>query len=306
MQLQVQVLSGVPFMRANPMRTLIGSQAANFWYPNISLPVGTDYDVLLSHSEAEEFCQRDLPFDSASWNAGGGIEVHNLDFLNNDKISAYNTECQVKIRGTRFSVCSPRGLAAIMRSHLWRPRHKFAKNITRYQHLDRSFCESDWAFIREREQLTKRVFPEYLPPKDVSNEQFFRDNVTKHFPHDDIHPFVAYREHPVYLSLKKDFSKAAIDEELWESSPKVTKHMAVLEECYVIALERYIIPALLEGRRYPYRLAFLNALEKACTTLSGGSFREHAIDNYALLANICDVRKMENFTKSEYYATRTS
>ncbi len=80
----------------------------------------------------------------------------------------------------------------------------------------------------------------------------------------------------------------------------------MLEEAYVIALERKIIPTM-KGSPGPFWKpfdAFKWALMRICTTLCSGFFRQWAIDNYFLILNSYDpgfVDKFEsNISKYEH------
>ena len=47
----------------------------------------------------------------------------------------------------------------------------------------------------------------------------------------------------------------------------------------------------------PSRIACDKALEKVCTTLTSGWFRDFAIDNYPEIFNLCDTIKIDNIRK---------
>src|SRR5947209_3794596 len=49
-----------------------------------------------------------------------------------------------------------------------------------------------------------------------------------------------------------------------------------------IALERYLIPMISKNQEYSY----LSALNRICTSLTKGWFRQFAIDNYPRLSNL--------------------
>ena len=55
------------------------------------------------------------------------------------------------------------------------------------------------------------------------------------------------------------------------------KVQCVAEETYVIGLERFLIPVDFD---FNSRIAYNKALEKVCTTLCSGWFRDFAIENY--------------------------
>jgi hypothetical protein len=258
---------------------LIGSKATQFWHPEYRIGQKSDWDVLVSHDKAEEITQSSLNPCASSWRHGDRVELHNVAFLNNADILRYATEERIEIEdGLCPRICSSRGLAAIKRGHLHRSLG-FTKHMIQYQILDKDFGLDDWQFIWSRASLTKSTFGDRAGFKDKGNKEFFDDAVTRPFSHDDLH--LAIAKQPLYLKIKSDPSKAAYDPYLWIGLPYWEKTEVVREECYVIALERWLIPYRQKERKYPYSMAFHKAMEKACTTLDNGPFREYAIDNWS-------------------------
>jgi len=74
----------------------------------------------------------------------------------------------------------------------------------------------------------------------------------------------------------------------------------VLEESYVIALERKIIP-MLNGISEPIssKDAFNWSLMRICTTLCSGWFREFATDNWSKIINFYDKNYVLKFLEAE-------
>lgn len=235
------------------------------------------------------------------------VEIHNADSMCNGLMQDYAAGSIELYRfGTvvKADLCSSRGLAIIKRSHLHR-KIKFAHHMIQYQSLDKAFNAKDLEFLAKRTAATKAAFPDRVGTKNKKNEDFFKDAVKRHLPHDELHKIVAHYSEPIYLRLKMDASMAAYDHDLWAAMDISDKHIAVREECYVIALERFLIPHALQGERYPYRFAFSKALEKACTTLDDGPFREHAIDYWNTIRCFDDgvFNKFFNSTLwKDYYA----
>lgn len=120
--------------------------------------------------------------------------------------------------------------------------------------------------------------------KGVSKEEFFDDYVTKYYEHDWLHTLVAHKSKPMYSYMQKD-NTVECHKDLWDNFTHIEKIQCVLEESYVIAMERWLIPKL-KGKlvetafRYTPRISFKLALQRVCTTLCSGWFREFAIDNY--------------------------
>lgn len=133
-----------------------------------------------------------------------------------------------------------------------------------------------------------------------TNEDFFaasEKKVKRFYHHDDLHAATCFYQQPLFNIIKKDQGKALVSFELFKDLPKMTQIKLVQEECFAIALERVIIPALVEGKDYDANEAFRYALKRICTTLTGGWFREFAIENYPEMFKH-NVDYVEKFTKA--------
>ena len=272
------------------MFILIGSRALSHWHPEHEVPEKSDWDIVTTHTIARMLVGSQSDPDAFSWqyiaedvdgNTIAKIEFHNSKYFLNHELVKYATEDKIEVvDGFAVNVCSSRGLAVIKRSHLYRP-HDFAKHIIQYQYLDRDFSPEDWEFINARYELTKAEFPDRVGSKDQTNEEFFKDAIVKHLPHDQIHDIVAHYGRPIFYSLKRDQTKANYEDDLFEALSLEDKHKVIMEEAYVIAIERWLVPYALEGRKFPYRMAYYKAIEKCCTTLDAGLFRKHATDYWS-------------------------
>lgn len=202
---------------------------------------------------------------------GARIEIHPLDELNNREALLFEEE----------GVCSILGLAMLKRSHLWRDRD-FDKNIATYHKHILPHCPvkpSKERFLVCRTALTKQAYPQGVPTLAQTNEEFFNDAVTKVYDHDYLHTLYAYGDSPLYESLKKptQMEQAWCEKDLWLDLTDEQRNMCVAEECYVIATERFLVP---NDWGYSSKRAYFNALQKVCTTLTSGWFRDWAIDHY--------------------------
>jgi len=179
---------------------------------------------------------------------------------------------------------SPLGLMLIRRSHLHRPLN-FVKNMIRYNYL-----KTGWESMRDQEYydllreitvINKKIYGDKTPSLRKNKKEFFDDYVTKYYDHDDLHYATCYVEKPIYENLKSNSETVWCDKDKWDALSYTDQINCVREECYVIALERYIIPKLKTGQKHmPPGMAFDKALERVCTTLTSGWFRDFAIDNW--------------------------
>ena len=89
---------------------------------------------------------------------------------------------------------------------------------------------------------------------------------------------------------------ALCDKRLWTIFPYEDKCKCVLEEAYVIALERKILPMIFgAGKGYTSDEAFDWALMRICTTLCSGWFREFATKNYFIIKKLYNKDYVEKF-----------
>lgn len=235
------------------MKVLIGSRALAYWRKDLILKPETDWDVI-----------SDKPLEGTEW--------HNASFLNNAEMHKYATGHIVN----GFQVMSMEGLALIKRSHLWR-NLSFGKHITHY------YKYGLWRFFlnnqdyENRLRLSYKAFPQAFPKLNQSVADFFDDAITKVYDHDYLHELLAYYDKPLYTKLQKDSRMAWCDKELWYNLSYQDKVRCVAEETKVIAVERFLVPS---NWNCNSKLAYLKSLEKVCTTLCSGWFRDFAIDHY--------------------------
>lgn len=199
------------------------------------------------------------------------------------------------VNGIELDVASPGGLALIKRSHLWR-NLSFDKHITMYhRYLANSvisLSKQDEQFLKTRTELTHRTFPQGHPSLKKSKEEFFDDYVTKKYDHDDLHKIVAFNASPLYTRILKDNEPVFCDKEKWELLQHQEKLQCIAEETSVIAIERFLVP---NDWKYPAKLAWMKSLQKVCTTLCSGWFRDYAIDYYPEVVDMFDNSKFLNF-----------
>lgn len=140
--------------------------------------------------------------------------------------------------------------------------------------------------IRLHRKTTNQRVKERTPKlHGVSKEMFFDDSVIKYYEHDDIHKCMAHKRKPMYEYMQLDSTKVECDRSLWDEFSNEEKIQCVLEECYVIALERKVIPSKVSGKVQNHFNAVRWALYRVCTTLCSGWFRQFAIDNYYEILN---------------------
>lgn len=111
---------------------------------------------------------------------------------------------------------------------------------------------------------------------NVNKKEFFTDNVPYVVDHDlDLHIPLAHLEQPAYRYYMKDGAEVFCDKEKFFALPEEYRLYGVLEETYVLACERALIPHGTDPKK-----AFDIALEKVATSVTSGWFREYAWENY--------------------------
>ena len=254
------------------MNILIGSRAMHYWNPNVPLKTETDWDIISS-----------FPIE--------GAEFHDRFLLNNDDLYRYCTDEKLQLNGNVVHVLSMKGLALVKRSHLHRDL-SFDKHITHYwnylEYQSKFWTEEDRAFLAKRTQMTLEGFPQLKPNLNQSVDAFFNDAVYKRYNHDYLHELFAYEDQPMYTRLQTNPELARCELNLWDNLSSEQKVQCVAEETQVIATERFLVP---KDWEYPAKAAYMKALQKVCTILTSGWFRDFALDNYPSVVGLFNKNK---------------
>jgi hypothetical protein len=140
-----------------------------------------------------------------------------------------------------------------------------------------------WYDKREKETYTN-----HLPKLNQSKDNFFdTDGVVYTYDHDSIHKAIKIHEKPAYEHFKPEDKDVWCSRELWEDCSNLIKLSAVLEESGVLALERSLIPHGF-GDRDHQREVFKYALQKVCTSITSGWFREFSYEHYEEVMELYD------------------
>jgi hypothetical protein len=150
----------------------------------------------------------------------------------------------------------------------------------------------EWCLVREKETYT------YSHPKLNTNKgDFFNtEGVTYIYDHDSIHEAVKLYDKPCYQYFKPAGSEVWCDKRMFDNLPTQIKLGAVFEESVVLAIERALVPFNSWSKE---ELAFKKALEKVCTSITSGWFREYAWENYHSVLGMY-YTKPRNYIKSRF------
>lgn len=167
----------------------------------------------------------------------------------------------------------------------------FLKTMRHIQFLTKvcgcTIKDENWLDLREKE-----TYDYSHPNLSVKSNEFFNSNVNYIYDHDSIHLAVKHLSAPAYTMYMQDGAEVQCSREKFLNSPRAVKMMGVLEECYVLALERSQIPNNFE---IDPKQSFMIALEKVCTSITSGWFREYAYQNYDVLVQMYDGSYVEKF-----------
>lgn len=190
----------------------------------------------------------------------------------------------------KFGACKHHGVDMYVPSmnvlYMIKMSHRFLRNSPHFLKT-----VQDIEYMRDRKcKIPARYFGVYLlrqkaqynykhPSLNMSKNAFFSgDNVKYVYDHDDIHKVMALYDAPAYTYFKKDGAEVAVDRNKFERLPKHLKVASVIEESLVLALERSQIP--FKDIDPPPKVSYLKALEKVCTSITSGWWREFAWEHY--------------------------
>ena len=139
------------------------------------------------------------------------------------------------------------------------------------------------AFYKRRMETTY----DYSHPKlNVDKGEFFNNETTgvvQIYDHDLVHRLVKHLEFPAYEYFKQDKAEVMCSKELFDRQPIEVKLYSVLEEAYVLAVERSL--SVYPDAKTP-KEAFDIALMKVCTSITSGWWREFAWEHYDLVQDM--------------------
>lgn len=284
------------------MIALLGSTAAREWCPHTKTPVDMDilgtYDDVRAHIRKvmEDRLVSIYPIANgrklvAKAKDGMIIEAEIAwpgslaeELFEIIKADPYTRPWNVEERKTDAS--STVLLPHIHVLYMLKMSHRYLKNSPHFL--------KTMTHIREMEEMGAFIQPEHFdffkrredatydykhPALNVAKSDFFNGDGVKYlYDHDSIHEAVKHLDRPAYTYFKPIGSEVMCSREMFELLPLRIRQLAVLEESYVLAAERSQLP-FPDGKMKPFD-SFVMALEKVCTSITSGWFREFAWNNY--------------------------
>lgn len=302
---------------------IIGSQAMAHHYPDFPR-VPHDVDIVVSRETYETAIKdrSDIEFLKENENGWSSIVKFRgsgyIEYFIADGVESLEILLMNSMKNWN-GYAPPEILYSMKKAHIHYPI-KFHKHIRDFMFLRNKllkqsgislekYLNSQVDYLDEVPEFTyvhrkcteKRLGKVKTPKMKESKEQFFgksKKYVTSYYVHDDMHKAIAlmHEGDPVYQKILAEGAEVETDPVLWSKLTLQQKIWCVLEEVYVIALERKIVPQLFEVKhlstlandpklKADYRLmsdkeAFDWALYRVCTTLCDGFFREFAVKAY--------------------------
>ena len=149
-------------------------------------------------------------------------------------------------------------------------------------------------WYKERQKATY----DYKHPNLKQNKDGFfnlNEGVNYIYDHDTIHIAMAHLEKPAYEYYKGANAEVFCSKEDFFKADESVRLFGVLEEAYVLAIERSQVP--FRGKVEPKR-SFDIALEKVCTSITSGWFREYAWNNYDKVQCLYNEKYVDKFWKA--------
>ena len=291
---------------------IIGSKAFKRNFPELNRNI-KDIDIIVSNSELQYLIDKLDPKEiKYNHNCVSLVNITKQDIFDTDNVElfvydqspALTSYMEYENAKEGIHYASNETIFSLKKSHIHFPI-KFNKHIIDYCFL--------YDFLNGQDKLstiTKLNFKETedrlgelkTPSLNKSVKKFFKQSdgfVKSFFIHDDIHMVMSHYDTPLYERMQEDKEIAICQKDLWNNFTFEDKCKCVLEEAYVIALERKIIPMLFDKKKlYTSKEALEWSLMRVCTTLCSGFFREFATNNYTKILDFIDPKYVEKFLES--------
>lgn len=285
------------------MLILTGSAALNY-HTQTREPKDIDvmgqYDEVMAYVKTQGEILLCYPNDATHWIIKTSKRIIEAE-LNMSNSVTLLTEALQKDPQTQyhdgFMIPSLDVLYMLKMSHRYKKNsshfQKTMKDIQLMRSLGAKMPEGYEAFYQLREQETYH----YNHPKlNVNKKDFFSgDQVPYRYEHDDIHEAVKHLDRPAYTYYKPDENEVFCSKEMFMSVDESIRLYGVLEEAYVLALERSQIPF---GDKVAPKRSFDIALEKVCTSITSGWFREYAWENFDKVNALYDESYVSRFNQA--------
>ncbi|ENM2376537.1 hypothetical protein AB6T86_000101 [Shigella sonnei] len=216
------------------------------------------------------------------------------DFTSSYDLLKYAKKNLTKDRLNGFYWATPEICLAIKMSHRFKKNNPFfLKTMNHIQYLRGKGVTLNDELTEIMLKRQKETLNYAHPVLDTSKSAFFKDDIYT-YDHDTIHEAIALTDRPAYTFYMKDGSEVMTSREKFESLPEMVKLAGVYEESCVLALERSQIP---NDFKINPEASFMMALEKVCTSITSGWFREYAWENYSKVVSMYQSLGHDDYVK---------
>ena len=196
-------------------------------------------------------------------------------------------------------------LYALKMSHRYKRNSKhFDKTRDDIMYLRKLGAEIDEGLTEWFKAREKETYDYSHPSLNQSKEDFFADDGIEYvWDHDDLHSIVAFIVHrgrPAYTYYMKDGEEVKSDKQKFFKTNEIIRRLGVYEEALVLAFERSLWPNN-NQRVSEWRDVFIFSLQKVCTSITSGWFREYAWENYDKIVGMYDDRPFNALFKCARY-----
>lgn len=259
---------------------IIGSEALIRYTCGGDPRIPKDLDFIATHDEARKYISDHTKIHTVRPSTNG----RKLICLSYDK----PVEIEIAWPGSTaeeiLASCPKAVIASLNLLYLLKMSHRYLKHSPHFEKTmrDIQLMRVLGAEITNEGLLKRREKETYDYPHPNLNQGkdgFFDPNQLKYvWDHDSIHLAMAVDPlKPAYTKYKLDGAEVRVDRRKWEALPYEVKLQSVYEEACVLALERSQVPY--RDRVTPDR-SFTIALQRLCSSISSGWWREWAWEHY--------------------------
>jgi hypothetical protein len=200
---------------------------------------------------------------------------------------------QDDLLGLTYHVASPQTLYLLKKSHIVFNIH-WQKNIYDYLYLKSKIANLTWphwgnqAYDLRFKEVNDRVNKNAMN-FDVSNSDFFKKSeafVNRVVEHDSIHYATCFYDKPLFLSVKDDIEKAELSETKVKQMSHQLRIEMIQEETMALALERFVIPALMKNEPYSAKETYQKTAAKMVYSYLPMFMRHFAADNFLQILDL--------------------
>jgi hypothetical protein len=264
-----------------------GSTALKYWFGDQWKRVPNDTDIICDQEYFDYYLLAYKEEIVAKVQTKRGFVLHRLGFkpLEFEIAKPGNSaEAFLKIKEQTLD-----GFLSPEEVYTFKMSHRFLKNSPHFLKTMNDIIELRKlgfgeipSYLKDFYNLRIKETYDYSHPSLKKSKFDFFDTATGivyEFIHDDIHEAIKHFSRPAYETIKEDKSEVFCSKERFFSVPETLRLLTVLEEAMVLSLERYLIPNKFFDKEKAKK-GFDIALEKCCTSIASGYWREYAYNHY--------------------------